>query len=271
MSHARHLIPGKGLRPVLLLLPLLLVTSCGVRRTATESDRVGLPSLSKEEVIRSYSTLRPYPLAEARGTLRVGSEGSSSASAGYRLSLHHKEALVLSVRPMGIFEAARLTLLPDRMILLDRIDSYVVDEPLEGALRAIPDRLLSGLTDLEPARLREMEMTRIAEGYRFTDRREGTTYRLDRQLRLIGMELTLPARAGRLEAAFDRFDSPDGYRPLPRLIELTLTLPSHRPANLILRIDSYDTVPSLRPDTTLPTGYTRIPLQQLLSLLMTSR
>ena len=117
------------LLPLLGLL-LLVVTSCGSRRsTVSRSGTMG--TLSKSEVIRGYAALPSYPLADVRGTLSVSAGDKSDLSSGYRMSIYPGEAMVIAARPMGLFEAGRVTLLPDRVILLDKMDRYGVDEALD--------------------------------------------------------------------------------------------------------------------------------------------
>lgn len=251
------------LLPLLALL-LLVVSSCGTRHSVTRPDD---GRLSKAEVIRTYSSAgETYPLADARGKLTVSAEGKGDFSSGYRLSLYPSEALVLSLRPMGLFEAARLTVSPDRLIVLDKMDRYGVDETVDRSVD-LPEQLLEGKWMVSPDRLAEMPMIPQPEGgYLFGDR-DVESYTIDSSGHLTAMTQTLSGGLGRLESSLGDFVTVEGYRPLARQIDVRLYLHDVPPVRLSLSISSYDTTPSLRPDTVLPSGYKQLPLRSLLSLI----
>lgn len=254
------------LLPLLGLL-LLVATSCGSRRsTVSRSGAMG--TLSKSEVIRGYAALPSYPLADVRGMLSVSAGDKSDLSSGYRMSIYPGEAMVIAARPMGLFEAGRVTLLPDRVILLDKMDRYGVDEALD-ITPPLPISILDLFGSVSTSRLEEMQMSREPGGYRFTDRDSGSEIFMDLDLNLTGMTIDLPRRAGGVTVSFSHFATISGYRPLPQRMKAELSMPSMGdPATLALTITDYDTKPSMKPDKALPDDYTRLSLIRLLSVIL---
>ena len=254
------------LLPLLGLL-LLVATSCGSRRsTVSRSGDIG--TLSKSEVIRGYAALPSYPLADVRGTLSVSAGDKSDLSSGYRMSIYPGEAMVIAARPMGLFEAGRVTLLPDRVILLDKMDRYGVDEALD-ITPPLPISILDLFGSVSTSRLEEMQMSREPGGYRFTDRDSGSELFMDLDLNLTSMTIDLPRRAGGVTVSFSHFATISGYRPLPQRMKVELRMPSMGdPATLALTITDYDTKPSMKPDKALPDDYTRLSLIRLLSVIL---
>ena len=254
------------LLPLLGLL-LLVATSCGSRRNAV-SGSGAMGTLSKSEVIRGYAALPSYPLADVRGMLSVSAGDKGDLSSGYRMSIYPGEAMVISARPMGLFEAGRVTLLPDRVVLLDKMDRYGVDEALD-VTPALPVSILDLFGSVSTSRLEEMQMSREPGGYRFTDRESGSELFMDLDLNLTGMKIDLPRRAGGVTVSFSDFATISGYRPLPQRMKVELHMPSMGdPATLTLTVTDYDTKPSMRPDKALPDGYTRLSLIRLFSVIL---
>ena len=254
------------LLPLLGLL-LLVATSCGSRRSAVGGSGA-MGTLSKSEVIRGYTALPSYPLADVRGMLSVSAGDKGDLSSGYRMSIYPGEAMVIAARPMGLFEAGRVTLLPDRVILLDKMDRYGVDEALD-IKPPLPISILDLFGSVSTSRLEEMQMSREPGGYRFTDRDSGSELFIDLDLNLIGMTIDLPRRAGGVTVSFSHFATISGYRPLPQRMKVELRMPSMGdPATLALTVTDYDTKPSMRPDKALPDGYTRLSLIRLLSVIL---
>lgn len=256
----------------LLLLPLLgllllVATSCGSRRSSVGGSGA-MGTLSKSEVIRGYAALPSYPLADVRGMLSVSAGDRGDLSSGYRMSIYPGEAMVISARPMGLFEAGRVTLLPDRVVLLDKMDRYGVDEALD-VTPALPVSILDLFGSVSTARLEEMSMTREPGGYRFTDRDSGSELFMDLDLNLTSMSIDLPRRAGGVTVSLSHFATIAGYRPLPQQMRTELRMPSMGdPATLTLTITDYDTKPSMKPDKALPDDYTRLSLFRLISAIL---
>ena len=254
------------LLPLLGLL-LLVATSCGSRRAAVRGSGA-MGTLSKSEVIRGYAALPSYPLADVRGMLSVSAGDKGDLSSGYRMSIYPGEAMVIAARPMGLFEAGRVTLLPDRVILLDKMDRYGVDEALD-ITPPLPISILDLFGSVSTSRLEEMQMSREPGGYRFTDRDSGSELFMDLDFNLTGITIDLPRRAGGVTVSFSHFAKISGYRPLPQRMKVELRMPSMGdPATLALTATDYDTKPSMKPDKALPDDYTRLSLIRLLSVIL---
>lgn len=250
-----------------LIALLLLLASCGSRRgTTSHSGAIG--TLSKSEVIRAYSEQRDYPLGDVRGTLDLRMGGKSSLSSGYRMSLYPGEAMVISARPMGLFEAGRLTVHPDRIVVLDKMDRYGVDEAFSEEMK-LPVGILDLFGSVSASQLEGMAMEAVRGGYRFTDRATGSELFIDQSLRLTDLSIDLPRRLGGVAITFGHFETLDGYRPLPRQMEIKLDMPrAGQPVSLVLGISEYGSEPSLKPDSALPDDYTRLRLSRLLALIL---
>ena len=209
-------------------------------------------TLSKSEVIRGYAALPSYPLADVRGTLSVSAGDKGDLSSGYRMSIYPGEAMVIAARPMGLFEAGRVTLLPDRVVLLDKMDRYGVDEALD-ITPPLPVSILDLFGSVSTSRLGD----------------SGSELFMDLDLNLTGMTIDLPRRAGGVTVSFSHFATISGYRPLPKRMKVELRMPSMGdPAALTLTISDYDTKPSMKPDKALPDDYTRLSLIRLLSVIL---
>lgn len=266
------------------ILLMLLLAGCGTtKRIGTGT--AGMELLSKGDFLDRYETMSEPSVVDARGKVSANLNGKEF-NVATRWSLEYGKAFVLSLRPLGIMEIGRLTVVPEKVVVLDRANrqGIEVDDPIalieqELDLRGASPKVLSALVHHRPFSFKEeggtvlkkMKFTISEEGnYLFSEKKgkEEITHIFDRGLNLIRSSITSSGvQIG--EMLYSDFVSVTaGTRPYPTKMELKVDdLGGARIMSVLFRLDQPSTRISQDVDTTLPSNYKRISPSQLKDLI----
>lgn len=110
---------------VVMAMGLLLLASCGTKRKVTATG--GLDGLSESAYlceVMERSTGLDALTAKMKLTAKIGGE---EISVGGSVKMKKDEAIQLSLVAIGIVEAARIEITPERMLVLDRLGRRYVE------------------------------------------------------------------------------------------------------------------------------------------------
>ncbi|MDO5035418.1 MAG: DUF4292 domain-containing protein [Porphyromonas sp.] len=273
----------------LLLLVAGVASSCGTQKRVTSGTTAALPTLSKREFLKAYSHLSAPVVVDAKGTITMNSDGKTNFSSPMRWSLARDSLFVLSVRPLGLVEALRMTVSEEHLVILDRINrrGFTAEDPsllyqTATGVTGFDVAILKSIAQQEPFSLlhgsgvgvlRQMDFARDSRYYRFEerDRRSGAlvVHLFSPALVLVESQFRIP-NVGEIRVAYGAHEYLDGplfATPVARQTDVTLTLISEREMEqmrLKVELDDLRRELSQQPDTELPSRYQRLTIQEIL-------
>ena len=261
----------KHLRILLALIPLLvLLSSCGTLRG------LGLGfSPEARSFEKAYRSLPDRNLT-AQGTLTIDTGTGEPITVPAQLVRHADLGVVLSVRPLGVMEAARITVTDEEILILDRLNKRYFHAEFDSfttktfsSLFSINPRAIRSLLANEPFSEKDSGKEALSRltfsveppGYKFTNKDPRIELTFDSSLNLTRSYYEPGGNASFL-AEYSDFRTLPNLSSFPALLSLTMEagIDDHR---FDLRLEEIRPYSGQEIETDPPAGYSRLSLKQI--------
>lgn len=247
----------------------LCLHSCGSAPKRVRSTGESA-SLSKSEFIQRYASLVSPIKVDTKGRITFFSKGKSQGATVRWHYVEHK-GFSLSLRPMGLIEIARLTVTPNRIILLDRTakEAFVSTTPQEVSdliqdITGYDASSLSALVTNQPfstgnsgvRALQEMKIKIERGRYCFYQTKKELDLRhyFDAQQNLIESIIAINGREIARINYSNFVKQTHGSRSYPANIDLQINW-NESPIHLNVRLDKPGTITNKEIEEVVPDGY----------------
>ncbi len=270
----------------------VLLSGCGGTLKGVQVN--GKPSLSKQEFIRHYAALADYPTINARGDISLMVKSADKSfninGIGMRWYLERGRGYELSVRPVAVMEAGRLSIIDDKLLVLDRIDKLYFSLTnastkisREIGIVGIHPKFLEAIVEYTPfsfveegvGALRRMDFKPEKDGYCFSDDIQRglclIEHRFDTGLNLRSSHLSVRNMVEVLVTygGYSWAGSSEGFRPLPTSLQVEVKTYTPEESYYLINfaLSSVEVGKPHTIDITPPAGYRQVQLHELIRLM----
>ena len=261
---------------------IILLSGCKTTRQTT----VALAKVNKDERIESIQS-QSIPFNTLSSPLRFSfqtKKKKNTTSANAQLRIIKDQIIQLSVRiPLLGTEVARISIMPDQIIIIDRINKRYVSEPIQKlkeitafdfdfySLQALftNQLFIAGKPAITPADYTTFKWSedQFLSKLNNTDT-QGINYDFvsDYTNRIIQTEMYKDKAKANLNWQYKNFGLASNNRMFPMQMTMALTVPNDL-ITLNLTLNSVDIDTDFKLDTTIPKGYQYVEIEQIIQLI----
>ena len=269
----------------LLFFAVIIILSNGCK-TTRQTTSIALSKMSKEERIETikYQSITFNTLSSSlRFSIKPGLK-KSTTSANAQLRIIKDKIIQISLRyPIIGTEAARISITPEQVIIIDRINRKYFSEYMQTlkeiasfdfdfySLQALLTNQLfiAGKSSISPADYKDFNWK---EGEFFTNLNNTDNqwinydFKSDFTNRIIQADMYKNKKEANLNWLYKDFGLASNNRLFPMKMAMELTIPNDL-INLNLTFNSVDIDVDFRIDTTIPNNYQQIEIDQIINLI----
>jgi len=261
---------------------IILLSGCKTTRQTT----VALAKMNKDERIESIQN-QSIPFNTLSSPMRFSiqtKKKNNTTSANAQLRIIKDQIIQLSVRiPLLGTEVARISIMPDQIIIIDRINKRYVSEPIQKlkeitafdfdfySLQALftNQLFIAGKPAITPADYKTFQWSenQFLSKLNNTDT-QGINYDFvsDYSNRIIQTEMYKDKAKANLNWQYKNFGLASNSRMFPMQMTMALTVPNDL-ITLNLTLNSVDIDTDFKLDTTIPKGYQYVEIEQIIQLI----
>jgi hypothetical protein len=268
----------------------MIILFSGCKTTRQTAATVALSKMNKDERIEAVQNLY-VPFNTLSSPLRFtfrSKKRKSSTSANAQLRIIKDQVIQLSVRiPLLGTEVARISITPDQVIIIDRINKRYVSEPIQKlkeitafdfdfySLQALftNQLFIAGKPSITPPDYKTFNRSEDKFYFKLKNKdTQGINYDFtgDYTNRIIQTEMYKDKAKANVNWQYKDFGLTSNNRLFPMQMTLELTVPDDL-ITLNLTLNNVDINTDFNLDTTIPKGYQQVEPEQIIKMIQSIR